>query len=194
MNDLLKIIKEEINEVFDSKTETTYQTSNKVVNGYQTQIFTFKTKSNTEYDLYFLYLDDVNIEQITINDDLLLNYLNVDNNYNIKIINIGFSLSNNEKNQKDIDLDLNNFDKNSNLHEQYELFSRISYLIDIYLNNNKDVDLYVAFNNLNLNRLNIYKQIYKNLFSDYNYKLFYGDIKDFNIYNALLFINEKILD
>lgn len=190
---MVKIINEELNEVLDKKIETEYTTHNKIVNGYNTTIFTFKTLSNTEYDLYFLYLDDIDIDEISVNNDLLLNKVNVENDYNIKIINIGFSLSNKHKNNSDIDLDLSNFDKNTNLHEQYELFSRISYLINIFLKNNKNIDLYIAFNNLNINRLNIYKKIYENLFSNYNYELYIGDIKEIDVYDALLFINKKSL-
>ena len=151
--DLKKIINETILEVFDSKIKTPF----KEVYYDDYIAYEFKTSSGTSYDLEFHYSDEYG-ETILSGVKTLNDILNTDDNL-IDCFDISFTLSSVE--DKD---DPEQFEVESNKHEQFELFGRIAYIVDKLSHKHKKIRLFVI-GAAGRNRLNIYKKMFENLFS-----------------------------
>lgn len=152
--DLEKIISETILEVFDTKIETPF----KEVYYDDYIAYEFKTNSGTSYDLEFHYSNEYG-ETILSGGKTLNDVLNTDEKL-IDCFDISFTLSSVE--DKD---DPEQFEAESNRHEQFELFGRIAYIVDKLTYKYKKIRLFVI-GAAKRNRLNIYKKMFENIFSD----------------------------
>lgn len=183
MKKIKHIINEELNEIFNSKIETKYKKYNKNFEGYDSVIYEIETKTNNKYKIIFSNFDDVNIfDLFDENHELLINRLNIDENYDLKIINISFGL---------IGLNINyeTSNINTNLNEQYDLMGRITYIISEYMKE-FTTDIFLVTNEYDNRKIDMYEAIYKNIFKDYNFTKTNG-IVDGTKY--LFFINNVLL-
>jgi hypothetical protein len=188
------LIKEIINEISREEIiDNDYEEDNPDQN---TTSYRFKTQSQTKYALYFdkenKYPYNIKIENKYYLDDLLKDEFK---EYNF--IEIGYSLDREDNlNPKKVsDLE---FNKKTNLFETKELYGKIIFFINKYIDKIKNADIFIISKetvngedlNVNRKRLSIYLDIFKNSFSN-KYKLFNG--KDNENYNYYFFINKNLL-
>ncbi len=178
---LRKIINEEVNkvliEVLDTSLSTKYKQSKRIINNKPVTIYRFRTSNNNSYDLEFY--------ENTYNDgDVVLH-----NKPKIKIknaVDIGFTTTN-----RAIKDNPNNYTDLTDSNEQFELFSRLNYLISEYINQHPDVKIYVVGYTGNEKKDRIYNTLYKNIFSK-DFDLYKGTSIDYNDYDANYFIKKEI--
>lgn len=176
--DLKKIINESILEVFDSKIQTSF----KEVNYGKYIAYEFKTSSGTSYDLEFHYSDEHGDTPLS-GGKTLKEVLNTDEDL-IDCFDIAFTLSF----VKDKD-NPDEFEIDSNKHEQFELFGRIAYIIDKLSKKYKQTRLFVI-GPARRNRLDIYKKIFENIFSK-NFDLYLGKSQHHYLNESLFIIRKR---
>jgi len=146
------IITEEINhfliEVLDKPKETRYKEIKKNYQGIPLTAYRFRTDSGTSYDLEF-YESNFEEGDVTLTNSVKI-YHGID---------IAFSMTNKTRKSDD------EYHKRTALNEQYELFSRISFLIKKYIENNPDIDCYIIGFGEYASNMKIYKKLYENIFS-----------------------------
>ncbi|MFW6246808.1 MAG: hypothetical protein ACOC22_01385 [bacterium] len=172
------IINEELNEIFNSKIKTSFKEVQ-----YDNYIaYEFKTNSGASYDLEFHYTKESLFTELNGNPDLTLGYVLKANGIEIDSFDIAFSLSKviNRDNPDEFELE-------TNRHEQFELFARIAYIVDIISKKYNKVKVFVI-GAARRNRLEIYKKMFSNLFSN-KFELYYGESQ--NHYDTSLFILRK---
>jgi len=159
-----EIVNEEINnfvfEVLDKTIPSEYEIIlNNIYAGYKYDIYRFKTISENIYDVDF-YKSNINPKK----------YENINkyfsNANNLKTIDIGFTLNNYDRTEP---ITLENpeddpYVKRSNKNEQYEVLGKVGYMIEEYINNNPDINVYAIGKNSNSSNLAAYLQMYKNIF------------------------------
>ncbi len=148
-NMINKIYNQFLIEVLDKPKETQYKVINKIYNNLLLTTYRFRTDSGISYDLEFYNSEFEDGDVVIINDDRVL-YSGVD---------IAFTTTNNVKMSND------EYQKRTMLNEQYELFSRLSFLINEYIKNHPNVNCYIVGGDTYTSNLNIYKHIFKNIFS-----------------------------
>lgn len=176
MNNLKNIIDcmvaDYLNESFVTKLQTEYKFIEKNNDGLREYAYEFKTNSGTEYCLEFIsafigpaiLIDGKNqISTITKN---LKQY-----NGDYFCVEIGFTIKSNYGVSSIGD---DRYVQNTNKGEPFELLSRISYLVDIYQQKFPNISLYVVSKETDSKKLEIYRTIYRNIFSD-QFKMIEGD-------------------
>ena len=123
--------------------------------------------------------------------DLIINNLTIQNF--IPSVDIGFTLTSRMQNDND-----NNYERNSisysqktNKHESIELMSRISYLINEFIEIVPKIKIYVIGRNTKDFKLMIYKKMFNNLFGD-KFIMVEGQSIGYEE-GAMYFINKNIL-
>lgn len=192
---IVSLIKEEIDlifknidEIFDTKLETKYEIINKRIPGYSLTVYRFKTNTNTQYDLEFIKTN-IDLNTLLNNNIPISKILNINNAPTIRSIDIGFTLT--ERVENDNDVQNSEYVKNTNKHETIELMSRITYLVNKFINDNQDIYIYVVGKNTDESKLNIYRKMFSNIFNN-DYKMFEGESMGYEE-GAIYFINNKIL-
>lgn len=129
----------------------------------QCRIFRFKAKSNTSYDLELI---EISVStNIKLNNNLRLGNLLTSNNINVHIYDIGFTLT--ERNNSK--MSYNEYYKKTNLFEQYEVFSRIAFILSELINNN-EYKIFCIGKNIGTINQKICLLLYNNLFlEDYDF-------------------------
>ena len=174
---LIHLINETILEVFDSKIETSF----KEVTYDDYIAYEFKTSSGTQYDLEFHFTEESLHTELN-NTDLTLGNVLKASGKTVDCFDIAFSVSTViNKDSPD------EFEIETNKHEQFELFGRIAYIVDVVSQKYKKINLFVV-GAARRNRLEIYKKIFENLFKN-KFDLYYGDSQ--NHYGMSLFIIRK---
>lgn len=174
---LISLITSELNEIFNRKLETPF----KEVHYDDYIAYEFKTNSGTSYDLEFHYSEELLDTELN-NSNITLGNVIKGNGRTVDCFDIAFSISNvvNKNNPDEFELE-------TNKHEQFELFSRIAYIVDIVSQKYNKVKVFVV-GSARRNRLEIYKKIFENLFSD-KFNLYYGESQYH--YGTSLFIIRK---
>jgi hypothetical protein len=177
---LQNAITEEFNhfliEVLDKPKETQYKEIKKSYQDTPLTVYRFKTDSGTSYDLEFY---ENNFEE---GDVMLTN--------NVKIyhgVDIAFSMTNKTRKNDD------EYHRRTALNEQYELFSRISFLIKKYIENNSDVDCYIIGFGEYASNMRIYKKLYENIFS-LNFDIIEGTNPYYTSNKAYYFVKKDIIN
>ena len=101
-------------------------------------------------------------------NDIKLGEIITSINNRIPCLDVAFTLSNIEN--KD---NKNEFEIETNLHEQHELMGRITYIIKNIVNMSDKCKLFIIGGDAQRNRLKIYETIFKNNFKDM-FDLYYG--------------------
>jgi hypothetical protein len=152
-----------INEIFDKKIETAF----KEVDYGEYIAYKFKTDSGLSYDLEFHYSSE-SCDTLLNNEielkDLLIN--ECDKGY-INCFDIAFTLS--MVYDKD---NPNEFEKETNKHEHFELMGRISFIINKLIKKYSKIKLFVVGNSKR-NKNEIYKKVFENHFND-KFQIFNG--------------------
>lgn len=158
-----RIIKETITESFNSIIETQYDS---FFDG-DIEIYRFKTNSDNSYDLEFI--TNIINKNTSLNDgSYLKDYLADTEDVLVKSVDIAFVPS--EINMDDRD-NHELYTKEINRGETFELMGRISYLINRYIKNNPDNKVYVIGKNTKETKLNMYNNMFSNLFNHDYFKL-----------------------
>ncbi len=199
---LSSLIKEEfdkvisdINEIFDTPLQTDYITIERTINGFNTKTNRFKTLSGESYDLEFI---DTSVSpKIKLdNGSTLCDILNINCNYFIGSIDIGFTLTSRTlkyDDNVDVDDEIENdeYSTNTNKNESIEVMKRISYLVKEFINENSNINIYAIGRNTHETKLLIYKKLFENIFKE-DFILTEGISTGYKE-GALYFINKKIL-
>jgi hypothetical protein len=143
-----------LNEIFDRKLETEYTIHKQINNitGFEDIYYLFKTKSNTEYRL----------DLIPIEDNTIIYP---------KFISVSFSLSKNNP----IDSTPIDYDKLTDKNEMMELMSRILYLMDIFEKDYGNNIFMIGYSDNN-KKMNIYEYLIRIVFKDYRLEKIKTDI------------------
>ncbi len=182
-NILKNIINEEIMlfEILETKLETEF-TETRIANGDE---YSFKTNGGVEYLLHFFYrmleyddkIGDKNVGDLI--DDKYFRYSR------IGCVAVGYTLGNWNGNPNEYSID-------TNKHEAIELFSRISYLVDVFKSKHVNNPIYIVGNeNGDERRLKLYELLYKNIFNN-DFEMFKGQYANYKNY-AMFFISKKVL-
>lgn len=154
IENLKQIINEEVNkiliEVLDNPIKTTYKEIKKKRFGISITTYRFRTNSGNSYDLEF--------GEGIYNDGDIEIYGN--SNLNIKSsTHISFTTTNRIK-----DKEYNKYNELTYNNEQFELFSRLSYLILEYVKSHPNVEAYTMNTHSDYKKSNIYDALYNNIF------------------------------
>lgn len=151
-----RVIRECVTESFNSEKPTDYE----ILKDGMTTIFRFTTDGGNSYDLEFIptFLSrDYEIEQGGVLGD-----------YNKQrgdlFIGIDVAFVPSEINISDRD-DHELYTKETNRGEQFELMSRIAYLVGIYISES-EINIYVIGKDTKTMKLKIYENLFNNIFSD----------------------------
>jgi hypothetical protein len=177
----LSNIFENINEIFDKDISTDFR----VIDYGDYISYNFKTNSNTEYDLELHYSDEKCDTKLS--NGLLLSDMLPKKCVNgiVEGFDIAFTLTSVENKDNSED-----FEKETNKHKYVELFGRISNILKRVITNHRTFDLFVVgFSKRN--KLEIYKQMFKNHFKD-DFELQYGDSQYHPGGESLFIIRKKI--
>lgn len=187
---LYNLINEELNnylnELFDHPLKTDYEIINRRVEDWDVVTFRFKTNSETQYDIEFMETETFIFNELS-NGKKLKDYINLNHvvDYFINTVDISFTLTDRVLNNPNITDD--EYTKETNKNEQLELFNRITYLIQIYINEYVP-EIFVIGKDTKPSKLKIYKKLYQNIFSN-NYIFFEGDNEGYN--NGAFYIIKK---
>lgn len=154
------IIREVIDESFDRVIDTSY-TEHKEGN---ITIYRFNTNSNNSYDLEFIqtFIDcNTKLDEGVLGD--YVNGVRTEDFCIIPSIDIAFVPS--EINIEDRD-NHELYTQETNRHELFELMGRISYLTKRFIDNNLTYNNYVIGKNTKQTKLDIYRTMYENVFSN----------------------------
>ena len=150
-----RIIREIINESFDKPIETKFE----VLMDDSVLIYRFKTNSDNYYDLEFIN----NIERCDnklLNGKTLGDYLKCGNT--VKIIDLAFvpsELNLDDRHNHEL------YTKETNRFEHFELMGRLSYLINYYINDDQETNVFVVGKDTKEMKLKIYEKMFDNIFS-----------------------------
>ena len=151
-----QIIKESINESFESIIETEYET---LEEGSDIVIYRFQTSSGNKYDLEFIR-NIISPNKIFYDNTRLDDYIDFD--YIEQTIDVAFVPS--EVNISDRDVP-ELYTKETNRDEQFELMGRISFLIKEFIKHNSNVKVYIIGKDTKDTKLKVYIKIFENIFS-----------------------------
>jgi hypothetical protein len=174
---LQNIINEEVNqyliEVLDQPRETQFKIIKRTHHGEPLTTYRFRTDSGISYDLEFYESEFDEGEVKLINSDNKI-YNGVD---------IAFSMTNKVRKNDD------EYHKRTALNEQYELFSRISFLVKKYIESHPEIKCYIIGFGEYASNMRIYKKLYENIFSTY-FELFEGTNPYYETNKAFYFIKK----
>jgi hypothetical protein len=159
-----RVIKKVLRESFERETKTDYEI---VDLGGDIVGYRFQTTQNNSYDLEFI-TDMMASSEVDEKVFKMISDKYKINNRFIEVTDIAFVPS-------EINLDdrenHNLYTKETNRQEQFELMSRISYLIKEYIKNNPNINIYVIGKNTKTSKLKMYMKVFDNLFSENFIKL-----------------------
>ena len=190
---LNSLIKEEldklmIDEIFDSKIETSYQEIDDDFNGFETKTYRFKTNSDEQYDLNFFF-NSITVKTKILNGGILLNLIQTHGEGFVPTVDIGFTLTSRIVDSPDIDDEL--YNANTNKNESIELMGRISFLINVFVSSNRNINIFVVGKNTEEKKLLIYNKVFSNIFGN-EFIATEGISTGYNE-GAFYFINKSIL-
>ena len=154
-----KIIRECLTESFNSVIETEYE----IKKDGNITIYRFKTNKNNYYDLEFI-LTFISCDTL-VGENVLGDYsdgIKITNTCVVPTIDIAFVPT--EINLTDRD-NHELYTRETNRGEQIELFGRISFLVKRFIELNENVDVYVVGKDTKETKLNIYLNMFDNIFS-----------------------------
>lgn len=147
-----------LNEISTHKTETDYKFEIVQHTSYDDEVvyrYIFNSKNNNTYILDFepLYEEIKNNEFLKKSKNILTSTIN--NEKYAKIISVEFTISGRTE---------NDYNEPTNINENYDVLSRVSYLIDLFLNNFAHFDIYIIgyVNNKKLSLYSNYHKLFKN--------------------------------
>jgi hypothetical protein len=159
-----RVIKKVLRESFEREIKTDYEI---VDLGGDIVGYRFQTTQNNSYDLEFI-TDMMASSEVDEKVFKMISDKYKINNRFIEVTDIAFVPS-------EINLDdrenHNLYTKETNRQEQFELMSRISYLIKEYIKNNPNNNIYVIGKNTKTSKLKMYMKVFDNLFSENFIKL-----------------------
>jgi hypothetical protein len=159
-----RVIKKVLRESFEREIKTDYEI---VDLGGDIVGYRFQTTQNNSYDLEFI-TDMMASSEVDEKVFKMISDKYKINNRFIEVTDIAFVPS-------EINLDdrenHNLYTKETNRQEQFELMSRISYLIKEYIKNNPNINIYVIGKNTKTSKLKMYMKVFDNLFSENFIKL-----------------------
>jgi hypothetical protein len=171
----------EINEGFDKKIPTDF----KEIDYGDYLAYQFKTNSGNYYDLEFHESFEF-CQSIVDGDKTLGDVLAIDCDENVTIdcFDIAFTLTSavNKDNE-------NEFGKETNKFEQYELMGRIVFIIKKLLQKYNKIKLFVLGNSKR-NKIEVYQNIFKNHFSN-DFDIYFGNSYHHDADRASFFIIRK---
>lgn len=176
-----------INEIFDSKIKTDYETIKKTFDGFNVEAYRFESKNHNQYDLEFLFnvqLTDFRLD----NGEIFSEYLNSNIKY-FETVDIAFTLS--ERIKNDDNIEHKEYTRNTEYNEQLDVLGRIVYLVDVFINEHPEINVYVIGRNTHKTKINAYKKMFSNIFSS-QFIMFEGESIGYSE-GAIYFINEKII-
>jgi len=168
------------------KIETEYENLYNIFDRYYNKIsiYRFNTSFNKLFDLMFYNVDTDhkimlnNETSITdIVDEKILNE-SIDNTYDISLIT---TLENRYFKEY----------HGHNKKECNEIIRKLSYLINEFIKDNPEINIYVIGKNIDLELLERYKEVFGGIFSD-GFEVFEGTSKGYTE-GAIYFINKKVL-
>lgn len=172
------IINKELFEVFNSKIKTSF----KEVQYDDYIAYEFKTNSGTSYDLEFHYTTESLFTELNNTNLILGDVLKNAIGKTVDSFDVAFSISTVvDKDNPD------EYERETNKHEQFELFGRIAFIVDVVSQKYKNINVFVI-STARRNRLEIYKKIFENLFRD-RFDLYLGESQ--NHEDISLFIIRK---
>jgi hypothetical protein len=154
---------ENVNEIFDKDISTDFR----VIDYGDYISYSFKTNSNTEYDLELHYTDERCSTKLSNGLELGSILPKKCINGQVEGFDVAFTLSAVESKHNPEE-----FEKETNKNEHIELFGRISNILKKVINNHRQYDLFVIGYSRR-NKLEIYKQIFENHFKG-EFDLLYG--------------------
>ena len=180
-----KIISEElsklmIDEIFDKSVRTTYEKLSDVIinNSLKHDAYRFKTNSGFSYDVEF-YKIFINFNHPDFDRIKLLDGNELPNRRN-EIIGLGIVIGftpteiNDINTPKNIQGTLDDpYMKKTGRNEQYEVLGKIIYLVEEYIKNNSQYNIYVITKNTENINIKIYNLMFRNVFSN-----------NFNVYES----------
>jgi len=175
-----RIIRECINESFDSLIDTEYDT----INGGNIIIYRFKTNSDNHYDLEFINSIEKGTNKLS-NGLTLGDYLTDDNIITTDIAFVPSEINIDDRDNHEL------YTKETNRGEQIELMGRISYLVKEYIRNNPNENVFVIGKNTKQTKLNIYVNMFYNMFDD-DYTKVEGENFGYDD-GSFYFIDKKVL-
>lgn len=183
-----------LKEVLDKPIKTDYEKKvDQIVDGRVVDIYSFKTKSNNQYDVDFVY-GTLNPEKTPFKSGMLSNLLIDDYKKDADYIDLGFSPTE-VKNIEVPDDIIGTMDDpyiaKTNRMEQFELLGKVAFLIEEYVRNNPYYKIYSIGKNTNENNLSTYINIFKRIFSS-NFIMFDEKNPDYK-YGSYFFINKEIM-
>lgn len=173
-----KIISEElskmiIDEIFDKPVKTEYKKLSNVIinNSLKHDVYRFKTDGGFSYDVEFhkIYINfkRPDFETITLLDGSTLP------NKHEEIVTAGIIIGFTPTEINDIDVpeDIEGtlddpYIKRTNRNEQYEVLGKIIYLVDEYIKNNPEYNIYIITKNTDRINIKIYNLMFRNVFSN----------------------------
>jgi hypothetical protein len=173
-----KIISEElskmvIDEIFDKPVKTEYEKLLNVIinNSLKHDVYRFKTDGGFSYDVEFhkIYINfkRPDFETITLLDGSTLP------NKHEEIVTAGIIIGFTPTEINDIDVpeDIEGtlddpYLNRTNRDEQYEVLGKIIYLVDEYIKNNPEYNIYIITKNTNRINIKIYNLMFRNVFSN----------------------------
>jgi hypothetical protein len=160
---------EAINSLISTKYEKILDSKSKNTN-YIADTYRFMSNNNNSYDVEF-YEINIIFKYIKLLDGSFLPDLY--NEVATKGIILAFSPTEIDKTKIPDDI-IGTMDdpsiKKTNRFEQYEVLGKVAYLIQEYMNNNPQYDVYVIGKNTHKNNLTIYQYIFKNIFANNFYE------------------------
>lgn len=183
-NHINRIIRESINESFESIIPTEYE----IIKENTIIIYRFKTSNDYSYDLEFI--EDVMECDFNLNDNIKLGDIvecfNVLGRNYIQTTDLAFVPSEiNTDDSENSEL----YSKETGRGEQFELMGRLSFLVKEYIKNNEYVDVFVIGKNTKDMKLKIYEKMFDNIFSD-KFLKYEGNNPDYPIFGCFYFIKK----
>lgn len=180
-----RIVKDYINESFDRELPTEYEIVNE---SSDIIIYRFKTNNGNSYDLE-LFEDVMNCDYEIDGGTNLMDIVecsDIFGGHYVITCDIAFVPS--EINMDDRE-DHTLYAKETNRGEQFELMSRISFLIKEYIKNNKNTDVFIIGKNTKGMKLKIYEKVFLNIFSE-NFTKYEGNNPNYRETGSFYFIKK----
>jgi hypothetical protein len=192
-----KYINKLLTEALDKPTSTEYE---KILNifsdGQKMDVYRFKTKLGNSYDVdflkYKLWLDSTTIGK----DKTLFDFIESDEtkSTSMEYIDLGFTpteIKDTEVSDEVVGTINDPYIAKTNRMEQFELLGKIAFLINEYIKNNPQYEIYTIGKNTHENNLNTYIKIFSKIFTS-NFIMLEGKLYNY-LYGSYFFVNKKCL-
>lgn len=168
-----KLSKMTIDEIFDKSVSTEYEKLSDVVvgNSLKHDVYRFKTDGGFSYDAEF-YKIYINFNHPDFDRIILLDGNELPNRH-YEIIGLGIVIGftpteiSSLNTPKNIQGTLDDpYIEKTNRNEQYEVLGKIIFLVEEYIKNNSNYNIYIITKNINRTNIKIYNQMFRNVFSN----------------------------